>query len=1057
MNIYKILTAVLLLFGSLKGVAQNGVAQKSVAQNRQVTGTVADAAGPTPGITVQEKDLLSNGAVTDGTGKFEITLQGRSNILLISGVGYTTQEVAVGTRTRVEVLIESSETSLNEVVVVGFGTQRKVDVVGSVSSISRADIQQTPSASIQNALAGKLPGFYTQQRSGQPGADGADFVIRGVSTFNGNVRPLVLVDDIEFNYDDFSNIDPNEIQSISVLKDAGSTAVYGIKGANGVILVTTRRGKTGAPKINFRTDFGIQRPTHIPKVLGSADMAILRNEALKNDAFISGGTYVPDFTEEDIELFRNGTDPYGHPNIDWYKTLFKKSAPMTTNNIDLSGGTEVVKYFVSLGYQSQSGLLRDFKSDDVDNNYRFNRYNFRSNLDIKATRTLSFKLDVSGNYTLTNQPQVGNSPFGEIYNYEALTPFVYPVYNPNGSYGFTDPLRPAPSNNIVGRIERGGYDRDRQNLLNLNLSAVQNLEFITPGLQAQVTVSVANSNSSRRSLSVANFPSFFYNSKTEEYTPRNANIYRIDPYAATYSGGHPRRQSGLQATLNYNRSFGSHNFGGLVVLNQYSKLDSTRVAVDPTRVSNYIPTNSRGIIGRVDYNFKNRYIVQFSGAYNGSDRFAEGRRFGFFPAVSAGWVISEEGFFKDQLPLVSLFKIRGSYGITGSDDLGDFKNSYEEVYGRGGAGSFGESNVSTPSIVPGSLANDQVTWEKERKLDYAVEFGLWGDRVSGSANFFNNRRYDILSRRRTVPSYFGIPDAQLPPLNLGIVSNAGYELELGYRGKVGRDFGFNIKANYSYAKNKIIEIDEVRQVFPWKTQTGRSIGEQQGFIWDGFYSEAEARDPSVPKYIGSTTAAWGEGTTLPGFLKYRDLDADGVITDNDRGYFGTTNLPNTTIGLSAGFNYKNFSFNVLLQSALNSDVQIGYSFSVPFKGNLQDIHLDRWTPETANTATFPSLVSNFHGTYMTTASNSSFWAISGNYLRVRSIELGYALPDEWTRVVKLQGVRVFASGYNLFSWSKSFQRYGVDPEVLRQSGDASSSISYPAQAIIKLGLNVSIN
>ncbi|MEJ7780346.1 MAG: TonB-dependent receptor [Daejeonella sp.] len=1045
-NIYKILTSVILLYGSMAAQAQN----------RVVTGTVSDAVGSLPGIAVVEKDVPANGVSTDGTGKFRISLRGNSNTLIFRGIGYATKEVPLGNNSNIEVMIVANETSLEEVVVVGFGTQRRVDVVGSVSTVGRDEIQQTPSASLQNALTGKLPGFYSQQRGGRPGADGADFVIRGVSTFNGNIRPLILVDDIEFNYADFANIDPNEVQSLSVLKDAGSTAVYGIKGANGVILVTTRRGQSGTPKINFRTEYGIQKPTHIPAVLSSADMAILRNEALKNDAFISGGTYVPDFTAADIELFRSGADPIGHPDINWYETLFKKTAPMTTNNIDLSGGTESVKYFVSLGHQNQAGLLRDFKSDDVDNNYRFNRYNFRSNLDVKASKSLSFRLDVSGNNTVTNQPQVGSSPFGEIYSYEGLTPFVYPVYNPDGSYGFTNPLKPSPANNIVGRIQTGGYDRDRQNLLNLNLSAIQNLEFITPGLKAQVTASLANSTSSRRSLDVGNFPSFYYNPTTSTYTPRNVNVYRIDPYNLTYSGGNPRRQSGLQATVNYQRSFKSHNVGGLVVLNQYSKLDSTRLKVDPTRVSNYIPTNARGIIGRIDYNYKSRYILQASGAYNGSDRFAANRRYGFFPAGSAGWVVSEENFMKKHLPVISLLKFRGSYGITGSDDLGDFKNSYEEVYGRVGTGNFGVSNVGVNAIVPGSLANDQVTWEKERKLDYAMEFGILANKISGSINFFNNRRYDILSRRNTVPSYFGVPDSQLPPLNLGIVSNIGHELELAYAGKIGKNLGFNIRGNYSYAKNTILEKDEVTPLFPWKRETGQSIGEQQGFVWDGYYSEAEAKDPTVPKYIGSTTAAGGPGTTLPGFLKYRDLNGDGVISDDDRGFFGTSNLPNTTIGLSTGFTYKALSLNVMLQSALNSEVQIGYDYSVPFKGNLQKIHLDRWTPETASTATFPSLVSNFHGTYMTTGSNSSFWAISGDYLRIRSVELGYVLPSKWVNKVGLQNVRVYASGYNLHTWSATYNRYGVDPEVARQGSQSDASLSYPAQAIFNLGLNVSI-
>ncbi|MXV13777.1 SusC/RagA family TonB-linked outer membrane protein [Hufsiella ginkgonis] len=1044
-NIYVLILAVLLL---CSGAA--------MAQSKVVTGTVSDAAGTLPGVTIMEKGT-TNGVSTDGTGKFRITLSGKSNTLVVRLMGYATKEVSVVNLTNVDVLIEEDSKHLDEVVVVGFGTQRKISVTGSVSTVSREEIQATPSASLQNALTGKLPGFFSQQRGGRPGGDAADFLIRGVSTFNANanVRPLILVDDIEFSYDDFRNIDPNEVESLSVLKDASTTALYGIKGANGVILVTTRRGKAGAPRINFRTEYGQQTPTNIPEVLGSADAAILRNEALKNDMFISGGTYVPEFTDADIQKFRDGSDPYGHPNIDWYDMLYKKTAPVSKSNLDLSGGTESVTYFVSLGYETQSGLLREFKSDDVDNNYRFDRYNFRSNLDIKANKSLSFKLDLSGNNTVTNQPQVGSGPFGEIYSYEALTPFVYPVYNPDGSLGSTNPLKPSVANNIVGRIKYGGYSRARQNLINLNVSGIQKLDFVTPGLLLKFTGSIANQTTSNRSLSSSYFPSYYYDPAANTYTLKTTagvNAARIEPYSLGYSSGAPRRQTGVQASLNYQRTFAkSHNVSSTIVANQYSKSVSNSLIE-----ANYIPVNSRGLAGRVSYNFKTRYLAEFNGAYNGSDKFAANRRYGFFPSASAGWVISEEPFIKKNVPVLSLLKIRGAWGITGSDDLAGYKNSYEEVYKAGGTYSFGDTHTNATSVAPGSLANNQVTWEKERKVDVALEFGLFANRLSGSINFFDNFRYDILSSRNTVPSYFGIKNADLPPLNLGKVSNKGHELELQYNGSIGKDLSFNLRGNYSYAHNTIVERDEVNPKYEYQRQTGQSVGEVLGFVWDGYYTEAEAKDPSVPKYIGSTTAAWGPGTTLPGFLKYRDLNGDGVISDDDRAFVGHSNLPTTTIGLTTGLSYKNFSFNFMLQSSLNYDVQINYNYSVPFKGNMLPIHMDRWTPETASTARFPSLVSNFHGTYMTTASNSSFWAISGNFLRLKSIELGYKLPERWVSKAGIKGVRAYVSGYNLYTWSKTFDRYGVDPEVVRQSGDPGGSLSYPNQAIYNVGLNVSI-
>jgi TonB-linked SusC/RagA family outer membrane protein len=1053
-DIYKILIVTLALLCSFQARAQN----------RVITGIVSDAYGAVPGATVIEKDVPANGVSTDVEGRFRIALRGKSNVLKISGVGFVTQELNVSGRQTLNVTLAADSKGLEDVVIVGYGTQKKIAVTASISSVTREEIQQTPSASIQNSLAGKMPGFFSQQRGGRPGDDAAQFFVRGVSTFNGNQSPLILVDDIEFSYDDFSNIDPNEVQSLSILKDAAATAVYGIKGANGVVLVTTRRGQQGTPRINVRSEFGWQTPTHVPEILGSADMATLTNEALRNDALITGPDYTPRFTEEDIELFRNGTDPYGHPDIDWYNTLFKKSAPINNTNLDLSGGTDNVQYFVSMGYESQGGLLRNFEAaENINNNYSFNRFNFRSNLDIKATKSLSFKIDLAGNNAVTNSPQVGDNVFGEIYNYEGLTPFVYPIYNPDGSFGFAEPSRAVNANNVVGRIVLGGYERYRKNLLNLNVSGIQKLDVLTKGLSAKVLVSISNTNTASRTLNRANFPSFYYNPKTDTYTPRNADIYRIDPFvvstpAALPNLGRPRRQSNIQAHLNYARAFNKHNVSALVLFNQNTKVREFYNAAGTTEQdeTSYIPENFRGVTGRFSYNYNNTYLLEFNGSYNGTDKFAEGKRYGFFPAASAGWVISEEGFLKENMKFINLFKLRASYGIVGSNDLGNFLNSYQESYNRGGNYSFGETHNNFLTLIPGRLGNESVSWENERKIDIGLDFSMFNSQITGTLGVFDNRRTDILAARQTIASYFGVPDGQLPPENLGIVSNKGLEIELNYNGKIGEDFSFNLKGNYSFAKNKILEIDEVPQRFAYQTRTGRSIGEVPGYVWDGYYSITEAADPNVPKYIGSTTKAGGPGTTLPGFLKYRDLNGDGVITDDDKGYFGKPNLPNTTIGFSTGLTYRRLSLNVLLQAALNSDVQIGYNFSVPFKGNLQPIHLQRWTPETAETAKFPTLVNNFHGSYMTTGNTSDFWAVSGDYLRIRSVELAYKIPEKFVTKIGLKGLRIYANAYNLYTWSATYDRYGLDPEVARGGGGNDYDLPYPQTAIFNLGINVSI-
>lgn len=1033
-------------------------------QTRLITGVVKTPEGPFAGASIIEKGQPANGTSTDADGKFKITLRGKGNAISISASGFITKQINVTGNQNITVTMDIDAKGIEEVVIVGYGNQKKINVTGAVSTINRNDILKTPSSSIQNALTGKLPGFYSQQRGGQPGRDGADFFVRGVSTFNGNQSPLILVDDIEFTYADFSTIDPNEVQSISILKDAATTAVYGIKGANGVILVTTRRGQLGTPHINLRTEFGLQVPTHVPKFLDAANTATLVNEAKRNDALITGPN-TPTFTAADIAAFADGSDPYGHPNVDWYHTLFKPSAPMSTTNLDISGGTEAIKYFISLGYLTQDGMMRDFTSDaNIKNNYAYQRYNFRANLDVKATKSLNFKLDFSGNNAVINTPSFSGASgsaetaaFYEVFNFESLTPYIYPIHNPDGSYGYANPNAAQPNgsaNNIIGRLTYGGYSRQRNNLLDINVSGIQKLDAITKGLEARVTVSIANSTSTTRSLSRTNFPSFYYDPINNTYTPRNATIFRVDPFALTYAAGAPRRQSTVQASLSYARSFGNHNVSALVLYNRNTKLSNptaAQVNVDP-----YVPENFLGYTSRVTYNFKNKYLIEFDGAYNGTSAFDANHRYGFFPAASGGWNIGEENFIKNNFKFLTLFKLRGSYGTVGSNDIGNFSNTYLSSYNRAGPYSFGLTSNNNSAITPGVIGNPDVTWERYLEKNLALDFAIKGGKISGTFEVFDNRRYDILTKRQTIPSYFGIASASLPPQNLGIVSNKGYEIELSYSGKVSKNLSFNLKGNYSFAKNKILQIDEVPPAYDYKTQTGQPIGAVQEWIWLGYYSVAEAADPKIPKYIGSTTIAGGANTTVPGFLKYADMNGDGVITTDDQGYFGKPNLPTTTIGLNTGITFKRISLNVLLQSALDYDVQIGYQFAAPFKANLQEIHLERWTPETASTAGFPALVSNFHGTYMSPGSNSSFWAISGNYLRIRSVELSYRIPDQLIKKAGLQGLRVYANGYNIASWSKVFNRYGVDPETARSSSASGTNATYPQQAIFNFGVNLSI-
>ena len=1052
-NIYKVLLTVILLYGSVYALAQN----------RVITGIVKDNEGALPGVSVIERGAPNNGVSTNLDGSFKITLRGSSNVLIIRGIGYVTQDVNVRGKQSVTILLATDAKGLEDVVVIGYGTQKRIAVTGSISTVTREDIQQTPSASLQNSLSGKLPGFSSQQRGGRPGADGADFYIRGVSTYNGtgaSTQPLILVDDVPFSYADFQNIDPNEVNSISILKDAATTAPYGVKGANGVVLVTTRRGQVGAARINFRTEFGVQASTYTPKFLDAANTAMLVNEAKKNDFYIANGNttgFVPTFSQNDIDLYANGSDPYLHPNVDWYNTLFKKTSPINKSNLDISGGTTAVKYFVSVGLENQGGMLRHFQATDgVNNNYDFDRYNFRSNLDINATKSLSFKIDFSGNNTVTNSTRAGsrdNNPTAilyEVYEYEYLNPYIYPIYNPDGSFGFAPSGTPVANNNVVGRLTYGGYDRARQNLLSFNASAIQKLDVLTPGLQAKVEVSITNRTTATSSLgrvgNASDFPSYYYDGNT--YTPRNSQIYRIPPYNPLYAAGTPIRQSTVQAHLTYQRSFGKNNVNALFLYNQNTELRNN--TAKPAFA--YKPGNFRGLTSRVGYNYSNKYILEFNGSYNGSDKFAASHRYGFFPAGSVAYVVSEENFMKNKFRFISLLKFRGSYGIVGSDNLGGFDSFYATNYALGGVYSLGETNTPYTSIIPSSIGSDIISWEKERKLDIGMDFAMFNGKITGTVDAFFNKRSDILEQPQTVAAYFGLPDGNLPPVNIGIVSNKGFEADLTYAGKFNKNISFNLKGNFSYAKNKILMRSEIPPLYPYQSSIGRSIGEAAIFKYDGYYTVAEANDPSVPKFSNSQVGGI-VGRTLPGFLKYHDMNGDGIITNDDLAYIGRSNLPTTTVGFSPGLTYKRFSINALFQASFGNDVKVGFVYNAPFRANLQETHLGRWTPETAETATFPALSYDFAGTYMSN-SNSEYWSTNGRYLRLKSLELGYRIPEKLINKIGLSGARLYANGYNLITWSDVYNRTGLDAEVANQGLFSDYTGVYPQSAIINVGLNV---
>lgn len=1011
------------------------------AQTRVVSGTVRDLGGVLAGATIHEQGAEKNMTASDAKGRFQLTLTGSSNTIIVRLIGFTDSEVNVSGKQHVDVTMQTSNQGLDEVIVVGFGTKKKITNTGAVSAVSGTEIRNIPTANVQNTLMGRLPGFVAQQRSGQPGRDASDFFIRGVSSLNndGN-RPLIIVDDIEYSYDQLQQINVNEIENISILKDASTTAIYGIKGANGVLVVTTRRGSGGRPQMNLRVETGLQSPVRHPTFLNAYDAAVLINEAYTNDGLPAK------FSGDDLELFRNGGDPYGHPDVNWYDEIFKPLASQTNSNIDFSGGSDALRYFVSGGALTQGGLVRDFEDpyNEVNTNYFFRRYNFRSNLDLKATETLQLRFDLSTRFADINQPRSLNA-VGEIYDFSKITPFSAPFMNPNGSYAYAySDFNPDALPTLNARLANGGYNRTKRTDYNALLEARQQLHFISKGLSLTARVAYGGVEEYERNLFREGLPpSYHYDGLTGNYLLDPRGQYVLAPYAVTGNTNQYYRNLNLQGFLDYDRAFGDHQISSLLLFNQQSV--STRADV---------PANFRGTSLKVGYYYRNKYLIDINTAYNGTDRFDEANRYGWFPAIGLGWVVSQERFFKDRLPEVELLKIRGSFGLVGSDITGGGRYLYNQVYNSSGGYVFGDNGGNVGTIAEGELGNTNVTWEKEYKRNIGLDLNLFHQKLSLTVDYFYNTRFDQLTHRGSIPALLGVGFA---PTNVARTINRGVDGMVGYRGQAG-EFMLSSNLVFQVFKNRILFQDEALPAFQWLARTGRAINQPFGYTFDGFYTEADVaaiytedgiapagQRPAVPLY---GLAASGSGGIQPGDLRYRDLNEDGFIDERDMGPIGKPNLPSTVLGLTLGANYRGFSLNILFQGSFN------YSFSVigtgieAFQSQFQPVHQQRWTPQHADEALFPRLTRNATTVNSARAYLSDFWLIDAQYLRLKTVDVGYQFASN-RLPLGLNNLRLYLSAYNLLTWT-NYNKYQQDPEISSNSaGDA-----YFNQRVVNLGVQI---
>ncbi|MET4544664.1 TonB-linked SusC/RagA family outer membrane protein [Pedobacter africanus] len=982
-------------------------------QQTDIKGRVVDEKGlPLPGVTVMVKET-SKVTTTDTEGRFSFKGVSEGSVLIFKFIGFETQEVPIGRNTDFNIILKESLESLEEVVVLGFGqTQKKIAQTGSVAAVSSKELKQSPVANLTNALAGRLPGLIAQQRSGEPGKDIASLLIRGRATFN-SAQPLITIDGVQKDPSAIGKLDVNEVENITILKDASATALYGVKGANGVIIITTRRGAAGPPVITAGLQSAVLAATRLPKFLRSYDYALLANEAAKND----NPLVTPPYSDVALEAYRTGSDPMRYPDIDWVHEMIKSSS-LNRANFSVNGGSTTSRYFVNLGYVEQNGLYRATKQPKYDPNAQMKRYNFRSNIDMDLNKNFSLSLNLFGAIENTNASRIASDAlFGYL---GSVQPNAAPIRYPTGFYG----RDPAMGGNPLKELNTWGFTQGFNSSLSGMLSATHKLDFITKGLFIKGNYSFDGYflNSFTRSESVR---SAFYNGtgdlKDEASYTYAGSDQALSAPVSTFS---QNRDIWTDLSLNYQRAFGDHNFTGLLLANRTQKV-----------IGGEVPYVSQGLVTRIAYDYKNKYFAEFDAGYNGTDNFAKESRYGFFPAVSAAWILSKESFLKN-ISMIDMLKIRGSYGLTGNDQLSGRRWLFVSQFNRGGGYQFGDPLSTLQGVQEGALANADVTWEKARKANIGLDAVFAKGLLGITLDLFQETRNDILITRNSVPSLIGVSAANLPPVNFGSVKNRGFELVLSHKHKIG-ELSYNVQGNVSFARNKILFMDEEAKPYDYLLRTGLPIGQLYGLTAIGFFQSQEDIDNSPQQF----------GKLIPGDLKYRDLNSDGIIDANDAGPIGGTAVPEIFYGASLSVQWRNLDLSCLFQGAGNVNVILNNQAAYEFwnRGNVLEQHLGRWTPETAATATYPAL----H--YSVNTNNhrfSSFFLKDASYLRLKNVEVGYTLKFKaMKRQLGTTALRVFANAQNVYTWDKVGGTF--DPEIPGGNGAV-----YPQQRVYNFGLSV---
>lgn len=1008
-----------------------------------------------PGANVSVKGTTI-GTITNYDGNYSIVVPSKKSVLVISFMGYITQEIVVGDRKTINVNLKEDAQSLDEVVVIAYGNQDKGLVTSAISSISNKELIKSPVASVTNVLAGAMPGVSSIQSSGQPGKDAADIYVRGSGSLNNSMsKPLILVDGVER---EFSQIDPNEIESISVLKDASSTAVFGVRGANGVVLVTTRRGKSGKPQISVSTSLGLQQPISLVEQTGSYEFARFWNMKQNMDGITDKKLY---FTPEQVEAYRTGSDPIMYPSMDWKKYIFNDVYLQSKNNINISGGSDDVKYFISIGYLYQNGLLKELPGQKYDNNYRYDRYNYRANIDANLTKTTTMKLGIGGNLGKTQEPLNVVSGTGQDQNPWVIAQiWSHPFAGP----GFINGVRTLVPKDLVplGEILRDGmfvfygkgFTQNYQTTLNLDLDITQKLDFLTKGLSVSVKGAYDNSFKlfKKRAGGDVESQTVYYKS----YFDSNGLMDQTDPEydksliylpsgsdtPLTYSEERGRGQNWyIEGRVNYERTFGDHKVSGLVLYNQ-----SRNYYPD---AYTYIPRSYIGLVGRVTYSYLSKYLFDVNMGYNGSENFAPGKnRFGLFPAFSAGWVASAEKFMENQ-KIVDYLKFRVSWGRVGSDKGVDSRFMYmPAVWQSSGSYSFGVQNPDgSPAFGISKIGNPAVTWETADKQNYGIDVKFLNSRLSVNFDYFMEKRTGILITPESTPNIIA---TSLPNLNIGKVDNHGYEIAVEWSDNIGKDFNYYINANASFARNKIIYKDEVPKQFGYMNETGGSTGRQTDvYKYIRLYQYSDFIQGPNGELTLKPELPQPYQKVYPGDAMYADLNGDNIVDGNDKCVAGYADRPEYTFGLNLGCNWKGFSLSMQWAGSTNVSRMYDIEYRIPFtnagkRGLLTYFYDGCWTPENQQGAIYPRPSEESESW---NSEPSTLWLQDASYLRLKSLNIGYTITDKpFLKKLGISSLGFTFSGYNLLTFSPL--KY-LDPESKPDRfGD------YPLIKLYSFGLNL---